>query len=130
MLPAAPPFVPAPALPPLPHSSFGVNPALAQSMPSCSDWAGQLASQARATELSLSQLTGPRTQDMCNRGSNERPASLDSPTKKPAWNSSAQPNNPALVQLKQRSFWQDSRSNARSSVRARQTPSTRLLAMA
>ncbi len=52
--------------------------------------------------LPSGQASGPRTQDMCKRASNVSPRSDDCPTRKPAWNSSAQPNRPASLQLKQR----------------------------
>jgi len=61
----APAMAPAPPLAPpaLEHSSRGVKPAFAQSLPNTSDCAGQLASHALATGLSAAHASGPRTQD-------------------------------------------------------------------
>src|SRR6478609_12242828 len=60
---------PALELPPSEQSPRGVKPACAQSLPSTSDRAGQPASQVRATGLSLSHESGPRTHDMCSLAS-------------------------------------------------------------
>src|SRR5260221_704518 len=104
--------------------------AAAQSLPNCSEMAGQARAHTAPTELDGAQESGPRRQDKCRTGANEPPSSGDCPTKKPASNSSAQAKSPLSLQLRQRIFAHDSRSNASVLVGARQTPSIRPLASA